>query len=85
MPQTKTVDLDKGEVSFREPTAGELRGIQLVPLAQGDTDQLVKLLPRISEMTGDEAQGLSFSDLLICLGAIMAFLPAGARAPSPTE
>ena len=36
------------DITLREPSAGELRGIKLFDLIQGDTGALIDLLPRIS-------------------------------------
>lgn len=57
-------------VELRRPSAGELRGIQLVELMQMDTDSLIKLLPRITKpaLTEQEIKALDPADL-ISLGA----------------
>jgi len=53
-------------LTLRKPTAGELRGIALVELAQLDVSALHKVLPRITTPTLTEADvsRLALSDLL---------------------
>ena len=52
------------EISLREPSAGELRGIRLFDLTQGDAEAVIKLLPRISSptLTPAEANKLALRD-----------------------
>ena len=52
------------EITLREPSAGELRGIRLFELTQGDAEAVIKLLPRISSpaLTPAEANKLGLSD-----------------------
>jgi len=72
-PSTITLDdpIQRGTqrieaLSLRKPTAGELRGISLVDLAQLDVSALHKVLPRITQPTLTEADvsQLALSDLL---------------------
>jgi len=44
----KKGDTEITEVQVRKPRAGELRGLQIAPLQMGDTNALIKLLPRIT-------------------------------------
>lgn len=57
MPKIVTVPLptpivrgdDKLEsIQLRKPTPGELRGLSISQLIQGDVDQIIELLPRIT-------------------------------------
>ena len=59
-------------ITLREPSAGELRGIKLFDLVQGDTGALVELLPRISTpaLTKQEALGLSLRDTMLALNLV---------------
>jgi phage tail protein E len=52
------------EITLREPSAGELRGIRLFELTQGDAEAVIKLLPRISSpaLTPAEANKLGLRD-----------------------
>ena len=52
------------EISLREPHAGELRGIRLFELTQGDAEAVIKLLPRITTpaLTPAEANKLALRD-----------------------
>mgnify|MGYP000970724030 CR=1 FL=1 len=74
MKATQTLKLQNGitrdgnlihEITLREPSAGELRGIRLFDLVQGDAAALVDLLPRISAptLTKQEANLLTLRDL----------------------
>lgn len=60
------------EIALREPSAGELRGIRLFDLTQGDSDALIKLLPRITTpaLTPAEANKLSLRDFARALTAV---------------
>ena len=60
------------DITLREPSAGELRGIKLFDLIQGDTGDLVELLPRISTpaLTKQEALGLSLRDSMLALNLV---------------
>ena len=59
-------------ITLREPSAGELRGIKLFDLVQGDTGALIDLLPRISTpaLTKQEALGLSLRDTMLALNLV---------------
>lgn len=60
------------EITLREPTAGELRGIKLFDLTQGDVAAVAELLPRISTpaMTKPEALALKMRDLTSAMTVI---------------
>ena len=60
------------DITLREPSAGELRGIKLFDLIQGDTGALVELLPRISTpaLTKQEALGLGLRDTMLALNLV---------------
>lgn len=60
------------EIALREPSAGELRGIKLLDLMQGETSALMELLPRISQpvLTKAEAHALSLKDLAQVMNAL---------------
>lgn len=84
-PKTVTVPLDSpilrgettiAELTLRKPSAGELRGINLAALAQMETDQLLKLIPRISSpsLTGPEVNEMDPADLISCGLEIAGFL-----------
>lgn len=47
------------DIALREPSAGELRGIKLFDLVQGDAGAIAELLPRISTPTLTKAEALS--------------------------
>lgn len=60
------------EILLREPSAGELRGIKLFDLVQGDAAAIVELLPRISTpaISKGEAMALKMRDLTAAINLI---------------
>lgn len=64
------------ELYLREPTAGDLRGVKLINLAQLDAEELATLLPRIAmpRLSPQEVAGISMRDTLAIGGAIAVFL-----------
>lgn len=60
------------DITLREPSAGELRGIKLFDLIQGDTGALIDLLPRISTptLTKQEVLSLSLRDSMLALNLL---------------
>ena len=60
------------EITLREPSAGELRGIKLFDLVQGDAGAIAELLPRISTptLTKAEALALKIRDLTAAITII---------------
>ena len=59
-------------ITLREPSAGELRGIKLFDLVQGDTGALIDLLPRISTptLTKQEVLSLSLRDSMLAINLV---------------
>ncbi len=103
MKETITLDtpIKRGEteitsVEIRKPGAGELRGVNLVDLAQMDVSALIKVLPRITNPTLNEADvaRMDIADLTQIGMAVTGFLvPKSAKpdayqqtstTPSPT-
>jgi hypothetical protein len=81
-PQGLTLEqpLKRGEteishLTLRKPGAGELRGLQLQALLQGDVNAMLALLPRITvpPITGPEAEKLSLADLAAMTGEVQGF------------
>lgn len=64
------------EITLRKPNAGELRGLSLQRLHQADTDEILKLLPRITapSLTPPECAQLDPADLSEAGGHIISFL-----------
>jgi len=60
---------------LRKPQAGELRGLQLDMIVQGDVNSIIVLLPRITAppITPNEAEAMDAADLLACGAAIKGF------------
>jgi hypothetical protein len=64
------------EITLRKPAAGELRGLKLADLINGDVNATIRLVPRISQpsLTEQEVAALDVADLLGCADAIAGFL-----------
>lgn len=64
------------EITLRKPAAGELRGLKLADLINGDVNATIRLVPRISQptLTEQEVSALDVADLLGCADAIAGFL-----------
>lgn len=74
------------EITLRKPAAGELRGLKLADLINGDVNATIRLVPRISQptLTEQEVAALDVADLLSCADAIASFLQkTGKTAESP--
>lgn len=88
-----TVDLDtpivRGEqtissVTLRRPKSGEMRGLNLVDLAQLDVVALRTLLPRITNptLTTADVDGLELADLMALGAEVSGFLLQKAQRPA---
>ncbi|MHB0819843.1 phage tail assembly protein [Stutzerimonas stutzeri] len=64
------------EITLRKPAAGELRGLKLADLLNGDVSANIRLLPRISQpsLTEAEAGALDVADLLAVADVVAGFL-----------
>jgi len=64
------------EITLRKPAAGELRGLKLGDLINGDVNATIRLVPRISQptLTEQEAAALDPADLLACADVVAGFL-----------
>lgn len=74
-------------ITLRKPASGELRGLKLLDLLNGDVNATIRLVPRISNptLTEQEVAALEPADLLGCADAIAAFLQKkGAPTDTPT-
>ena len=74
------------EITLRKPASGELRGLKLTDLINGDVNATIRLVPRISQPTLTEQDVALFdiADLLACADAIAGFLQkTGSTAESP--
>lgn len=76
-------------ITLRKPASGELRGLKLLDLLNGDVNATIRLVPRISEptLTEQEVAALEPADLLSCADAIAVFLQkkeAAKELDSPT-
>lgn len=63
------------DIEIRRPTAGELRGLKLQDLMQGDVNSVIAVLPRISvpPVLPHEAEKMDPADLATVGGAVMGF------------
>lgn len=76
----KRGDTEIKEFDIREPNAGELRGIRLSDLLNGDIESLMTVLPRISSpiLQKHEVSSLGAKDIATVAGEVMDFfMPAG--------
>jgi hypothetical protein len=62
-------------ITLRKPRAGELRGLSLQSLGQSDVNQLITLIPRISEppLTLQEVEAMEIEDLSAIGGVVFDF------------
>ncbi|GGE50511.1 hypothetical protein GCM10007421_26040 [Halopseudomonas oceani] len=67
---------DITSITLRKPVSGELRGVNLMELAQMDVQALRKVLPRIStpSLTDVEVGRMDPADLMQCGVAVASFL-----------
>lgn len=72
----KRGDTEIKEITLRRPGAGELRGLKLADLVQGDVNAVIRLLPRISQPTliEQEAAAMDPFDITRCADEISIFL-----------
>jgi len=73
------------EITLRKPASGELRGLKLGDLINGDVSATIRLVPRISQpsLTEQEVAALDPADLLACADAVAGFLQKkGAESPA---
>ena len=70
-------------LTLRRPSAGELRGCQLMTLLAGDTDQVIRVASRITTpvLTEHELQQMNPADVFAIAAEISGFL-AGSRSVS---
>jgi len=84
-PNLKIINLDEPikrgntvieSIDIRKPSAGELRGVSLMDVAQMDVLALRKVLPRITSpsLTDAEIGNLSLSDIMQCGVIVAGFL-----------
>ncbi|MFV9655905.1 phage tail assembly protein [Pseudomonas sp. NY15366] len=72
------------EITLRRPGSGELRGLKLADLVQGDVTSVIRLLPRISQPTlvDQEAAAMDVYDLTNCADQIAIFLQTPPKKPA---
>lgn len=72
------------EITLRRPGSGELRGLKLADLVQGDVTAVTRLLPRITQPTlvDQEVAGLDVFDLTRCADEIAVFLQTPPQKPA---
>ncbi|WP_263264903.1 phage tail assembly protein [Pseudomonas sp. RIT-PI-S] len=75
------------EVTLRKPLSGELRGLKLVDLLNGDVNATLRLVPRISQptLTEQEVASLDIADLVLCADAVAVFLQKKAATAASLE
>lgn len=72
------------EITLRRPGSGELRGLKLADLVQGDVNAVIRLVPRISRPTllEQEVAALDAYDLTRCADEIAVFLQTPPQKPA---
>ena len=72
------------EITLRRPGSGELRGLKLADLVQGDVNAVIRLVPRISQPTllEQEVAALDAYDLTRCADEIAVFLQTPPQKPT---
>ncbi|MCB1397249.1 MAG: phage tail assembly protein [Rhodobacteraceae bacterium] len=89
-PKTVTVSLSEPvtqaeaqitDLTLRRPTAGDLRGINLAFLQMQKTDEVVKLLSRITTpaLAPDTVERMDGLDLVACANAVSGFFVTPAQ------
>lgn len=75
---------DVKKITLREPTAGELRGLKLTDVLQGDAGALITLIPRIATpaMTEAEVAGLKPGQFGRLFSGVVGFFSGEADATS---
>lgn len=69
------------KIQLRKPTAGELRGLQLQSLMQGDVNAIIALIPRITvpPLIAPEVEKLDLGDLSAMAGIVTGFFMSKAE------
>jgi len=64
------------ELTLRKPSPGELRGLQIGALAAGDTNAIIRLVPRIAmeAVNEDQVAALALEDFTDCYQVLLGFL-----------
>lgn len=72
------------EITLRRPGSGELRGLKLADLVQGDVTAVTRLLPRITQPTlvDQEVAAMDVFDLTRCADEIAVFLQTPPQKPA---
>lgn len=75
------------QITLRKPSAGELRGLKLADLLNGDVNATIRLVPRISQPTLSEPEvaAMDIADLLLCADAVAVFLQKKSGAAQSPE
>ena len=71
-------------ITLRRPGSGELRGLKLADLVQGDVTAVTRLLPRITQPTlvDQEVAAMDVFDLTRCADEIAVFLQTPPQKPT---
>lgn len=71
------------ELKIRKPTAGELRGINLMDIGQMKTETIVTILSRVAtpHLTQEQAFSLDVADLGEAAATVWSFFDRGAATP----
>lgn len=74
-PIVREGGVDVDTLTLRKPNAGELRGLKVPDLVNGDVNTVIALLPRIASpvISQDEAETLDLEDFGEIAGAVFGF------------
>lgn len=72
---------DVATLTLRKPRAGELRGLKMTDLMNGDVGAVITLVPRISDpiIAAHEAENLCAEDIAEIAGTIVGFFMSPAQ------
>ena len=64
------------ELDLRQPTGGDLRGLKIIEVLQGDVDSIATLVPRIATpvITPNHIKETSMSNIVTIQGVLVGFL-----------
>lgn len=95
-PQTKQITLEKGiklgdnlitNISITKPLVGHLKGISIKNLIEMQTDEIAKLIPRVTQPSIPQhaLDGMDFGEFLSLAGEVMGFLMGADDTATPDE
>lgn len=95
-PQTKQITLEKGvklgeniitDITITKPLVGHLKGISIKNLIEMQTDEIAKLIPRVTmpSLPQHALDKMDFAEFLTLAGEVMGFLMAAGDTATQDE